>query len=61
VYVPPERDYLAVEPVTHMTDAFNRADAGQRDTGTRVLAPGATFSCTMRLSVSPNSDDAPGV
>jgi aldose 1-epimerase len=61
VYVPPDRDYFAVEPVTHMTDAFNRSDAGQPDTGTRVLAPGATFSCTMRLSVSPDSDDAPGV
>jgi aldose 1-epimerase len=58
VYVPPERDYLAIEPVTHMTDAFNRADAGQRDTGTRVLAPGAGFSCTMHISVAPDSRDA---
>jgi aldose 1-epimerase len=54
VYVPRASDYLAVEPVTHMTDAFNRADAGEPDTGTRVLAPGETFSCTMRLSVSPS-------
>jgi aldose 1-epimerase len=53
VYVPRASDYLAVEPVTHMTDAFNRADAGEPDTGTRVLAPGETFSCTMRLSISP--------
>lgn len=52
VYVPPERDYLAIEPVTHMPDAFNRADSGQRDTGTRVLAPGARFSCTMHVSVT---------
>jgi aldose 1-epimerase len=52
VYVPHASDYLAVEPVTHMTDAVNRADAGERDTGTRVLAPAETFSCTMRLSVS---------
>ena len=58
VFIPPDRDYLAVEPVTHMTDAFNRAVAGQPDTGTRVLAPGARFSCTMRISVSPSSDDA---
>ena len=61
VYVPKDRDYLAIEPVTHMTDAFNRADAGDPDTGTRVLAPGATFSCTMRLSVSSDSEDAGGV
>jgi aldose 1-epimerase len=53
VFIPPGRDFLAVEPVTHMTDAFNRAAAGQPDTGTRLLAPGATFSCTMRISVSP--------
>ena len=44
-----------------MTDAFNRADAGEADTGTCVLAPGATFSCTMRLSVSSDSEDAGGV
>jgi aldose 1-epimerase len=61
VYVPSDRDYLAIEPVTHMTDAFNRADAGQSDTGTRVLAPGATFSCTMHLSVSADSDHARGI
>jgi len=60
VYVPRGADQLAIEPVTHMTDAFNRAAAGKVDTGTRVLAPGETFSCTMRLSVSPLSDDAPG-
>ena len=42
VFIPPDCDYLAIEPVTHMTDAFNRAAAGQSDTGTRLLAPGAT-------------------
>lgn len=61
VYVPPASDYLALEPVTHMTDAFNRADAGERDTGTRVLAPGARFSCTMRLFVSTDAPHAAGV
>ena len=52
VYVPRGERYLAIEPVTHMTDAFNRANAGETDTGTRVLAPGETFSCTMHISVS---------
>jgi aldose 1-epimerase len=52
VYVPRGERYLAIEPVTHMTDAFNRANAGEADTGTRVLAPGETFSCTMHISVS---------
>ncbi len=52
VYAPEGRDYVAVEPVTQMTDAFNRAARGARDTGTRVLAPGAAFSCTMQLVVT---------
>jgi aldose 1-epimerase len=51
VFVPPGRDYFAVEPVSHMTDAFNRAAAGAIGTGMRALAPGETFSCTMRVSV----------
>ena len=28
------RDFVAVEPVTHMTDAFNRAERGESGTGT---------------------------
>jgi aldose 1-epimerase len=51
VYVPPSRDFLAVEPVTHMTDAFNRAARFEAGTGSRTLAAGAAFSCTMRISV----------
>jgi aldose 1-epimerase len=51
VYVPGARDTIALEPVTHVTDAFNRAGRGERDTGTRVLEPGATFSCTMQICV----------
>jgi aldose 1-epimerase len=57
VFVPPNpsgaKPFFALEPVTHMTDAFNRAGR-DRDTGTRVLAPGACFSCTMGISVSRN-------
>ncbi len=49
VYVPPGRDFLAFEPASHMTDAFNRAARGEAGTGTRVLPPGAAFSCTMRI------------
>ncbi|HEY8242682.1 MAG TPA: aldose 1-epimerase [Casimicrobiaceae bacterium] len=52
VYVPAGRDFLAFEPATHMTDAFNRAARGQPDTGTRRLPPGAAFSCTMRLNAT---------
>jgi aldose 1-epimerase len=55
VFVPSDKtggkSFFALEPVTHMTDAFNRA-SNDRDGGTRVLAPGACFSCTMSISVS---------
>jgi aldose 1-epimerase len=53
VYVPAGRDFLAIEPVTHMTDGFNRAAEGERDTGTRTLRPGAAFSVTMRIFARP--------
>ncbi len=52
VYIPQNADHLAIEPVTHMTDAFNRADRGEPYTGTRVILPGARFSCTMQISVT---------
>ena len=61
VFVPPDSDFLAIEPVTHMTDAFNRAAAGASATGTRLLAPGATFSCTMRISVASDTRNAVAV
>ena len=52
VYAPADRDFVALEPVTHETDAFNRHAAGEAHTGTRVLPPGAAFSCTMRIAVA---------
>ncbi len=51
VYAPPARDFVAIEPVTHETDAFNRSAHGESATGTRWLPPGAGFSCTMRITV----------
>ncbi len=55
VFVPSDKSggqsFFAIEPVTHMTDAFNRTGT-DGDTGTRVLAPGACFSCTMSILVS---------
>jgi aldose 1-epimerase len=53
VYTPPGGDFVAVEPVTHMTDAFNRAERSEQDTGARILAAGAGFSCTMQISTRP--------
>lgn len=51
VFTPADRPDFAFEPVSHMTDAFNRFARGEPDTGTRVLGPGQAFSCTMRLRV----------
>jgi aldose 1-epimerase len=50
VYAPHGGDFVAVEPVSHETDAFNRSADGASRTGMRVLAPGSAFSCTMRIS-----------
>ena len=52
VYAPSGRDFVAVEPVTHETDAFNRASEGAPRTGMRLLATRAAYSCTMRLTAS---------
>ena len=52
VYVPAQRDVVAVEPATHMTDAFNREGRGESGTGTRWLEPGESRSCTMRIVAS---------
>ncbi|MEO6749521.1 MAG: aldose 1-epimerase, partial [Casimicrobiaceae bacterium] len=53
VFAPPQHDYVAIEPVTHETDAFNRRARGERGTGTRMLPPDGAFSCTMRVTVEP--------
>lgn len=52
VYAPPGADFVAVEPVTHETDAFNRSAEGALQTGMRILPPGAAFSCTMRIAAA---------
>ena len=52
VYAPSDGDFVAVEPVTNETDAFNRSAAGAHATGMRILAPGAAFSCTMRIAAA---------
>jgi aldose 1-epimerase len=52
VYAPAGCDFIAVEPVTNETDAFNRTATGAQETGMRVLAPGAAYSCTMRIAAA---------
>ncbi|MFQ5973059.1 MAG: aldose 1-epimerase [Alphaproteobacteria bacterium] len=50
VYSPPDEDIFCVEPVSHMTDAFNRAAGGERDTGMMVIAPGEVASATITFT-----------
>jgi len=52
VYAPTGHDFVAVEPVSQETDAFNRAANGAQQTGMRILQPGAAYSCTMRITAS---------
>lgn len=59
VFAPARASFVALEPVTHQTDAFNRAVAGVSGTGTRVLAPGTSFSCTMRIAATANAPRGP--
>lgn len=46
VYVPEGESYFCAEPVSHMTDAFNRDRA---DSGMRVLEPGESWQVSMRI------------
>ena len=49
VYVPPGRDFFAVEPVSHVNNAVNRPDIA--DHGLRVLGPGERMTATVRFGV----------
>jgi aldose 1-epimerase len=51
VYTPPGRPFFCVEPVSHMTDAFNLAATGRTDTGARRLEPGETLSAAVTLGL----------
>lgn len=53
VYVPPGADYFCVEPVTHMTNAVNRAEP-PAITGLCWLEPGATRSCAIQFAAAEN-------
>lgn len=52
----PEGRYLCVEPVTHVCDGANLADAGMPGTGIKRLAPGETLQAQADFIIVP--DDA---
>lgn len=45
------RDFLALEPVSHVNNAFALAARGVADTGMRVLAPGESMQASMTIAV----------
>jgi aldose 1-epimerase len=51
VYAPSDRAFVAVEPVSNMTDAINHLS--ELDQGLKVLAPGETLSGTIHFGVEP--------
>ncbi len=53
VYTAGGSEFLCVEPVSNVADAFNLAAGGDARTGMRVLEPGARFSATVLLGLEP--------
>lgn len=54
VFTTPERDSIAIEPVSHVNNAVNlmvHTGASAQDLGVCILQPGHTFSCEMRIEV----------
>lgn len=57
VFTNASRDFVAIEPVSHVNNAVNlQAQGVPADTlGLRVLAPGESFSAQMRIAVQANA------
>ncbi len=56
VYTLPQRGDIAIEPVSHSNNAFNRYAAGEWDAqtlGVKILGPGASLTCAMGITVYP--------
>jgi aldose 1-epimerase len=51
-HVPPGGASCCIEPVSHVTDAFNLAAEGVAATGLRVLAPGETMRAIVRIGLA---------
>jgi len=54
VFTTPQRDNIAVEPVSHVNNALNlmaATGASADSLGVVVLQPGESFSCSMRIEV----------
>ncbi|MET0311154.1 MAG: aldose 1-epimerase [Burkholderiaceae bacterium] len=53
VFTNPQRDFVAIEPVSHVNNAVNlvAAGAGPAELGLAILAPGESFSAQMSIDV----------
>ena len=51
VHRPDSPRYLCLEPVSHVANGFNLADSGVAGTGTRMLAPGESMGCRVRIAL----------
>ena len=54
VFTHPTRDFVAIEPVSHVNNALSLAvhpGARPQDLGIQVLAPGETLSASMTIDV----------
>lgn len=52
IYCPKdEKEFFAIEPVTNCNNAFNMAEAGIEDTGTKYIEPGESIEGTIKLKV----------
>jgi aldose 1-epimerase len=52
VHYPAGGQYLCVEPTTHVANGFNLADKGCPGTGLRIIEPGGTLNCSVRVEIS---------
>ncbi len=51
-HVPQGGAYACMEPVSHVADAFNLADAGREETGFRTLEPGCEIVARARIEAA---------
>jgi aldose 1-epimerase len=51
-HVPPGGGACCLEPVSHVADAFNLADASMAGTGAKMLAPGETLRAIVRIALA---------
>jgi aldose 1-epimerase len=52
LYTPPGEPFFCAEPVSNITDAFNRVNDEDNSTGCMMLAPGQTRSASVRFTPS---------